>query len=121
MKQAWDAETVGFHSDDGKAFPPPTPKKEERFPRPVTGQHRLKNQFRAGKRGAWCLVKPSAIPRLFTVVHGPHSISMEFTDNGVRVIKASDKSCWRQWQRVRTTPEIEAYIQAKIDPGLCQA
>jgi hypothetical protein len=39
MKQAWDAETVGFHSGDGKAFPPPTLKKEERFPQPVTGQH----------------------------------------------------------------------------------
>jgi hypothetical protein len=38
MKQAWDTETVGLHSDDGKAFPPPTPKKEEKFPLPVTGR-----------------------------------------------------------------------------------
>ena len=45
MKQAWDAETVGFHNDDGKAFPPSTPKREERFLPPVTGFHQRKNRF----------------------------------------------------------------------------
>ena len=34
-KQAWDAETVGSHSSDGKAFPPTTMIREERFPRPA--------------------------------------------------------------------------------------
>jgi len=37
MEQAWDAETGGLHSDDGKAFPPPTPGKEEGSRWPADG------------------------------------------------------------------------------------
>ena len=65
MEQAREAETVGFHSDDGKAFPPPTMVYGGKIP--ATGY-----RFNGGlkpvtqrEEDSWRLVKPSAIPRLF--------------------------------------------------------
>ena len=76
MKQAWDAETVGFHSDDGKRFLR-DPKKEERFPQRSPVHAIDETGSRAGKRGAWCSVKPSAIPRLFALIDAPHPDLMD--------------------------------------------
>lgn len=55
MKQAWDTETVGLHSDDGNAFPPPIPEKGGKIP---AAGHRPPPVAVKGKRALGTRVNP---------------------------------------------------------------